>query len=403
MITEYIADAIRNIRNNRLRTALTMLGIIIGIASVIAVITIGDGLTRYVDQEVNGFSSNMTAMEINSSETTEMIMPADLALLESSIPGLIGVTYEAETTGVVRGRRMSADVDITAGGPVLEKYAANKVISGHYFTQTDVDNRSRVCVIMLRDAERLCGTPDAVGKTLDITVGGNTMEFTVVGIRDNYSEAVLTMLDTMTDYLAIMEMPYTSYADLTKTDLEKGQSFILMFFKSDANVKEGTRLAERLIRNRHGLTGKKAVSTISMADVSEQIGSIMGAITLFMSFVAAISLLVGGIGVMNIMLVSVMERTREIGIRKSIGAQTGAILIQFLAESAIISLLGGVVGIILGITIAAIVCHAFDFVLIVKPTVVLGATVFSSVIGIFFGLHPARKAAKMRPIEALHY
>jgi putative ABC transport system permease protein len=122
-----------------------------------------------------------------------------------------------------------------------------------------------------------------------------------------------------------------------------------------------------------------------------------------MSFVAAISLLVGGIGVMNIMLVSVTERTREIGIRKSIGARTGAILVQFLAEASIISLMGGVVGIALGIGIAAVTCHLLEFSLVVNPGVVVMATVYSTLIGLFFGLHPARKAAKMRPIDALRF
>jgi putative ABC transport system permease protein len=164
---------------------------------------------------------------------------------------------------------------------------------------------------------------------------------------------------------------------------------------------EVTRIASRAWRARHGVKDEDAVISQTMTDISDQIDTIFGAITKFMTFVAAISLLVGGIGVMNIMLVSVTERTREIGIRKSIGARTGAIMIQFLAEAAIISMMGGVVGVILGISVAAVACRIFEFDLVVNPSVVVMATVFSSAIGLFFGLHPARKAAKMRPIDAL--
>ena len=174
-----------------------------------------------------------------------------------------------------------------------------------------------------------------------------------------------------------------------------------MFGKTGSDMTRINKIASRIIRNRHGIRDEKALFSESMSDITEEVDSIFGAITVFMSFVAAISLVVGGIGVMNIMLVSVTERTKEIGIRKSIGARTGAIMFQFLAESTIISLLGGIVGVILGIGIAYIACQLLDFDFTVDPAVVAVASVFSMGVGIFFGLHPARKAAKMRPIDAL--
>ncbi len=398
---EYISSAVKNIRSNKLRTGLTMLGIIIGIASVIAVLTIGDGLTAYVRNEVNGFSANMTLLYIDSTKTSELFTPDDLRALTEEMPGVTGATFNIGGVGVLTGRRASVDVNYTAGTEALEDYSANKVYLGRYFSRADVDSHSPVMVIMKRDAEKLFGTDNVVGNTVDMSVSGITRTFTIVGVREDYSKAILTMLDEMTDFIAFAELPYTALADAYNLDTT-GYDQVIMFVSNEAKG-DIDKKAMRFLKKRHGIRDDNVIISQSMSDVSGQIDTIMGAITAFMSFVAAISLLVGGIGVMNIMLVSVTERTREIGIRKSIGARTGSILIQFLAEASIISLLGGIVGIILGIVLAAVGCHFLELDLIVKPQIVIMATVFSTCIGLFFGIHPARKAAKMRPIDALRY
>ena len=159
----------------------------------------------------------------------------------------------------------------------------------------------------------------------------------------------------------------------------------------------------RLMENRHDVRGKNAIQVENFNDYMSQMDQILSYITVFVVFVAAISLLVGGIGVMNIMLVSVTERTREIGIRKSLGARTGSILLQFLSESAIITLLGGIIGILIGVLGAFGVCSLIGFTARVNVSTVLGASLFSSAVGIFFGIYPARKAAKLSPIEALRH
>ena len=162
-------------------------------------------------------------------------------------------------------------------------------------------------------------------------------------------------------------------------------------------------LFRSLMENRHDIRGKGAIQVENFNDYLGQIDQILSYVTIFVVFVAAISLLVGGIGVMNIMLVSVTERTREIGIRKSLGARTGSILLQFLSESAIITLLGGVIGIILGVAGASGICSLAGFTARVSVSTVLGASLFSSAVGIFFGIYPARKAARLSPIEALRH
>ena len=177
---------------------------------------------------------------------------------------------------------------------------------------------------------------------------------------------------------------------------------MVVLFADQGVLAKKVKEAQDILTNRHGLRGvNNAITAYSMADLSKELDTILGYASTFLLLVSVISLVVGGIGVMNIMLVSVTERTREIGIRKSIGAKTGAIMSQFLFEACILTFLGGVLGIILGIVAAHIICTVIGFKVIITPTSVLGAAFFSILVGIFFGLYPARKAAKMKPIDAL--
>ena len=192
--------------------------------------------------------------------------------------------------------------------------------------------------------------------------------------------------------------------------LSAAYGFYLEDFDSVMIISEGNEYcsqvaadAIRVVETRHNIRGENLIQVQSFAEQMDEINSMMSMVTLFVVFVAAISLLVGGIGVMNIMLVSVTERTREIGIRKSLGARTSSILVQFLSESAIITLLGGIVGIILGVAGAVAVCGAMGFSASIHLSTVLGASLFSSAVGIFFGLYPAKRAAKLSPIEALRH
>lgn len=252
---------------------------------------------------------------------------------------------------------------------------------------------------MESDAKKLFGTSDVLGMTLEMSMDGITRELEVVGIREDFGGMMSMLMSVaLDDYMAMPEIPYTFlvnnyYFDDSFTSID--------IFAAQENLPVVGKQAVSLLESRHGLRGEKAITVSSMADSMDEINTVMNSITLFMSLVAAISLLVGGIGVMNIMLVSVTERTREIGIRKSIGARTSSILIQFLAESAILSAIGGVIGILLGILLATVLCKALGFVTVVKPFVVIGATAFSAAVGLFFGIYPARKAAKMKPIDAL--
>ncbi len=398
-ILEYLESAMKNIRSNKMRTGLTMLGIIIGIASVIAVLTIGNGMERYVSDEVDAIGGNVAEIYLDSSVAERGFTDEDIKEVEANL-GLKGATFYTAALGMATGNKGVFDAFVYGAGSDYQYSTGTKLKEGTYFNDNQVEQGARVCVLMEDDAVHLFGTANAIGKTVEVSVGGNSVELEVIGIKENWSEMIAQMMSMESEeYNCMIEMPITTYGKAYKMDVSEFYDFEI-FWTSD---QPGTIVkdAVRYVENMMGLRGKDAVYYMSMSDISEEVDSIMGAITAFMSLVAGISLVVGGIGVMNIMLVSVTERTREIGIRKSIGARTKAIMIQFLAESAIISLMGGVVGIVLGISVAYVGCILLDLKAVIDPVIVIGAALFSMMIGLFFGIYPARKAAKLKPIDAL--
>ncbi len=395
---EYLESAMKNIRSNKMRTGLTMLGIIIGIASVIAVVTIGNGMSAYVSGEVNALGGNVAAVYLDTSITSDLFTDEDLRVLKEDFPELLGASFSVGSYGFAAGRKGTFD-SIVYGATADYKYSVGtKIKTGTYFTEDQVDSAARVCVLMENDAKHLFGTTDAIGKTVQVSVEGRTIELEVIGIKENWSEMISTMME-LDGYRAMIEMPLTTFGNAFGYYVNDFGSIEIYWPQNQSESIVSTIV--KYFENRKGLRGQNAVQYQSMSDVSSQVNSVMNAITVFITLVAAISLLVGGIGVMNIMLVSVTERTREIGIRKSIGARTKAIMVQFLAESSIISLMGGIVGVIVGIIGAKIGGYFLKFDVFVDPSTVIIATVFSTGVGLFFGIYPARKAAKLKPIDAL--
>ncbi|MCR5155975.1 MAG: ABC transporter permease [Butyrivibrio sp.] len=395
---EYFKSAIKQIIGNGYRTLMTMLGIVIGIAAVIAVVALGNGMSSFVKNSLNDLAGNYGSLSLNTSKTSERFTREDIAALEEELPDIKGVSPVINSYGKIKGRRETVSCSISGGAESLLYNAGNGIVKGSYFTRQQVDSCQRVCVMLIDDAVKLFGTEEAVGKEVEITVYGKTATYTIVGLRDHMNELYNFIMEGQ-DYYAQIEMPYTSLgADF---DYETNEFTQLYLFDNQDSLSDSVSKAENFLTNAHNLRGTSALSAYSMADFGDELNSILGYAQSFLLLVSVISLVVGGIGVMNIMLVSVTERTREIGIRKSIGASTGAIMIQFLSEAAILTLLGGLVGIILGIAAAYAICTAIGFDVIITPTSVAGAALFSILIGLFFGLYPARKAAKMKPIDAL--
>ena len=395
--TEYLKSAIKQIVGNGYRTLMTMLGIVIGIAAVIAVVSLGNGMSSYVKNSLNDLAGNYGILSINSTKTAERFTRDDMQAIEEALPNSKGVSPNMSAYGKVKGRKGTFDASISGGTEAFRYAFSNEVVKGQYFTRSQVDSGQRVCVMLLDDAKTIFGTEDVIGFEVDLTVWGKTSTYTIVGLRDHMNDMYQFIMEGQ-DYFAQIEVPYTALGADYDFDTENFTQLIV--FDSQYTLTESVDTAKEIMINAHNLRGTTALTGQSMADFSEQLNQILGYARSFLLLVSVISLVVGGIGVMNIMLVSVTERTREIGIRKSIGASTGAIMTQFLAEAAILTLLGGIVGIILGIILATVICSAIGFDVIITPISVVGAAFFSVMIGLFFGIYPARKAAKMKPIDS---
>lgn len=401
-IWEYIKIALMNIKSNKGRSVLTMLGIIIGISSVIMVISIGNGVRGQVNAELEGIAGGQIAFYVDSTrkETTVTFDQSDFDAIQNQIEHVKGVSPQYGTWGTAEGPKGDYDINMTGGTTGLQYLSSEAIVKGKYFTQNDYDSGSNVCIISESSAVALFGTTDVVGMTFDATFWGVTQELRVIGIRKDSASALVTASYGATTITA--EVPLTFMANKLGYYIDEIEQFYVVAEASSYCTEVAVKTLA-LLESRHNVRGENQIMMQSFSDVAAQYDTILGFITIFVSFVAAISLLVGGIGVMNIMLVSVTERTREIGIRKALGARTASVLMQFLAEAGIITLLGGIIGIILGILGAFGVCSLMDITAQVNIGTILGASIFSCGVGIFFGIYPARKAAKLSPIEALRH
>ena len=389
-IWEYIKIALMNIKNNKGRSVLTMLGIIIGISSVIMVISIGNGVRGQINSELEGIGGGLIAFYVDSTrkDTTVTFDQSDFDLIEEQVDHVKGVTPQVGSWGTAEGPKGDFDISIAGGTTSLQYYLTDPITKGKYFSQNDYDAGNNVCVITESNAVALFGTTDVIGMSFDVTLWGVTQEMRIVGLRKDNASAIVSMGYGTTTIQA--EAPMTFLANKFGFYIDEFDQFYVIAESSEYATEVASKTL-RLLESRHDVRGENQIMMESFTDYTEQFDTILGFITVFISFVAAISLLVGGIGVMNIMLVSVTERTREIGIRKALGARTGSVLLQFLAEAGIITLLGGIIGIILGVLGASMVCALMGITASIDAVTVIMASLFSCGVGIFFGIYPQRK------------
>ncbi|MDZ7959973.1 MAG: ABC transporter permease [Aulosira sp. DedQUE10] len=400
-LAESIQMAGKTLLANKLRSALTMLGIVIGNASVIAMIGIGEGGQKYVSQQLESLGPNILFVIPGNQETQRISrdVPKTLVLEDSEaiatqVPTVANVTSELNSRQVVTYRNRNTDVNIIGTTPSFLAVRDFEPEKGRFFTDIDMKRSNQVAVLGADLAQRLFGSSNPVGQQLRIK---NT-SFQVIGVLTakgsnlgvNYDDAALVPIITAANRLIGRTSPYG--LELT---------YIVASAKNADSVDAAEFQITNLLRQRHKINGEDDFTIRSQKDALQTVGQITGALTIMLAAIAGISLFVGGIGIMNIMLVSVTERTQEIGLRKAIGATQQDILLQFMIEAVIVSAMGGLVGTAVGVGGIFLVAALTPLEAGISPVAITMAVGISGGIGLFFGVVPARRAAKLDPIVAL--
>jgi len=396
----------RALGRNKMRTFLTMLGIIIGVGAVIAMVSIGAGAKQAVEDRFSSMGTNLLFVSPGSKNAQgvrtgfggfQTLKADDAKAIKDECPSVLDVSPSVSSRSqvILGNKNWNTSVQGTgAGYPEIRKWP---VEFGSYFDESQVKAGAKVCVLGSEVRKNLFDTDDPIGKVIRI----KKVPFTVIGVLVAKGESA--GFGSRDDQICI---PYTTLMmRIQKTDYIS--SIDVAAVSADTTTKAVQEITD-LLRNRHKIMpgSDDDFQVRNMADIAESAADATNILTLLLGSIASISLLVGGIGIMNIMLVSVTERIREIGIRMSIGAKEKDILLQFLVEAIVLSLFGGLLGIALGVGVSKLLKFIPIFASIttvVSPSSVILAFLFSASVGVFFGFYPARKASKLDPIEALRY
>ena len=404
-LSESFLTALDSLVANKLRSALTMLGVIIGVAAVIALMSLGNGFSTFISSEIQSIGTNLIYIlpDTENSNGQPTLTLRDVNALTE--PGRATAVQDA--TANIQGRQeviyAGRNMFTTVNGVMANYFELNNLTelqAGNLLTQTDLDTRGRVAVLGSEAAEDLFGEEFAIGRSIRI----NGIGYEVVGVLTERGGGPGGSTDDVV-YVPLSTAQERLFSSRTRSG-ERAVSTIIAQAVNEDLATEAAEQIKAVLREEHNIAyaADDDFQILSQNDLLDTFSVITGTLTLFLGSIAGISLLVGGIGIMNIMLVSVTERTREIGIRKSVGALKRDILMQFLIESLFLSLIGGIIGIGLGIVMSQL---AGNFLGNVTPVVdlftVILATTFSAGVGLVFGIYPAWRASNLQPIEALRY
>lgn len=403
-LSEVVRIAMRALARNKMRTILTMLGIIIGVGAVICTVAIGEGASDQVQQQIQSLGDNVVFVSAGSiskggvhmgSQATKTLTVADGAAILAEIPFVKWIAPSVGYGGQIVYQNNNWFTRMSGSTPDYLKIRHWALAAGSTFTDRDVDAASNICLLGQTVVKNLFGTnEDPVGKTVRIA----SLPFQVVGVLAAKGSSPYGGDEDDTIIL-----PYTT-VQKKLSGINWIQSMMLSADSMD-DIQPAEDQITALLRQRHHLRPNEENDFIirsptDMAQAQAKSGQVM---TLLLASIASVSLLVGGIGIMNIMLVSVTERTREIGVRMAVGATESDVQRQFLSEAMVLSSLGGSIGIVVGIFFSILIARGLQWPTLISPTSIVIAVVFSAAVGIFFGYYPARRAARLDPIEALRY
>ena len=387
--------ALRSISSNKMRAALTMLGIIIGVVALVVLVSLVNGATSSVTEAVSGLGTSMLTVSISDNKGNPIDLDTANGFMEEDGIGLVAPYISSSVTA--KGDEASGSVTVYGTTPAFYEVQGMQLAMGRFLKKSDVENHTYVCVINETAATELIGYVDCVDQAISL----DGVEYTIVGVLSDNEDSLTSM---MTSGSLAVYLPYTSLLRLSDSLTSEVTSFYVS--APENGTMETVEAAMTNILMERFEDDDEAFSISSQSVLEDTMSSITSILTILLGGIAAISLVVGGIGIMNIMLVTVTERTREIGIRKAIGASRGTILSQFLMEAVVLCMLGCCLGIFLSWAIlqtVSTVVASLDMTFSLDGGVVLIAVVFCFIIGVVFGLYPANKAAKMKPIDALHY